>query len=503
MKLNTATFFSTLLLITILSASYAQTPYQVKDIYNGINSGVSSNFYPVKYNGILLFEGRTANEGSELWRTDGTTAGTYMVKDINAGSDDSYPQGLFQFNGIVYFSAFTANEGTELWRTDGTPGGTWLVKDIAPGINNSISSFYSFWQHNGFFYFTAYSTYIDDNEIWKSDGTTAGTTQLKDINPGTGSSYAQDFYEFNNQLYFTATEPTTGSELWKTDGTTAGTALVKDICTGTNNAFGTFNVFWQHNGFFYFNAFGSYIDDYEIWKSDGTTAGTTKLKDINPGTGDSYADDFFTFNNQLYFSAITPTTGRELWKTDGTTGGTSLIKDINTGPNGGISSAKYFDYNGYFYFEGSSTLGDYELWKSDGTTANTNLVADIYAGTSGSYPSNFYALNNTYMLFTASDATTGRELWSFNMPGISSSTSEIESSTELKVYPNPAHQYVSILSSEKNMNVSVRDITSKLITQFSSTGNSYKLDVSNYKPGMYFFTIANDKSTTTRKIIVE
>jgi ELWxxDGT repeat protein len=75
--------------------------------------------------------------GTELWRTDGTAAGTALVADINPGANSSYPAGFYVLNNELYFTADNGIVGTELWKTDGSPVGTVLVKDINPGPNSS------------------------------------------------------------------------------------------------------------------------------------------------------------------------------------------------------------------------------------------------------------------------------------------------------------------------------------------------------------------------------
>ena len=137
-----------------------------------------------------------------------------------------------------------------------------------------------------------------------------GITLLKDINPGTNSSIPGGFINFNNTLYFSADDATNGTELWKSDGTAAGTVLLKDINPGTDSSYP--GDFFNFNNTLYFQADDS-TNGYELWKSDGTAAGTILLKDINPGTNGSYPHDFFNFNNTLYFSAYDGTNGSELW----------------------------------------------------------------------------------------------------------------------------------------------------------------------------------------------
>ncbi len=143
-------------------------------------------------------------------------------------------------------------------------------------------------------------------------------------------------------LYFNADDGVHGYELWVTDGTTGGTNMVKDIFQGTNNLYAgyTFGIFaGLHNGFvtlnnkMYFEAQDS-LHGFELWTSDGTTAGTTLVADIWPGRGESepgYFGGFYNINGTLYFEADDSIHGFELWSSDGTTSGTTLVKDINPG----------------------------------------------------------------------------------------------------------------------------------------------------------------------------
>jgi ELWxxDGT repeat protein len=111
--------------------------------------------------------------------------------------------------------------------------------------------------------------------------------------------------------------------------------------------------------------------------------GFTLFKDINPGTNSSDPENFINFNNTLYFTADDATNGTELWKSDGTAAGTVLLKDINPGTNSS-DPRNFFNFNNTLYFTARDATNGYELWKSDGTAAGTVLVKDIYPGTNGS-----------------------------------------------------------------------------------------------------------------------
>ncbi len=145
----------------------------------------------------------TANDGThgdELWKSDGTAAGTMMVKDIGPGSSGSDPQDLTNVNGTLYFDANDGRDGSELWKSDGTAAGTVMVKDIDPGSDSSVPQ--DLTNVNGTLYFAANDGAHGD-ELWKSDGTAAGTVMVKDIDPGaTGSGPSFDLTNVNGTLYF-------------------------------------------------------------------------------------------------------------------------------------------------------------------------------------------------------------------------------------------------------------------------------------------------------------
>ena len=81
--------------------------------------------------GNLYFQANDGLLGTELWRSDGSGPGTFMVSDIYPASS-SLPSHLFAFGGLLYFQADDGMSGIELWRSDGTSAGTNLVKDINP-----------------------------------------------------------------------------------------------------------------------------------------------------------------------------------------------------------------------------------------------------------------------------------------------------------------------------------------------------------------------------------
>ncbi len=440
----------------------------VADI-NSEGRGSNPNQY-AQVGGFVYFAATDETHGIELWRTDGTSAGTFLVKDIRPGTGSSNPAGLVNVNGVLFFRAETPNEGRELWKSDGTNSGTVLVRDISNGLNSS-SNPYSLTNVNGTLLFSAGAGLDGTNrELWKSDGTSSGTTLVRDILPGALSSRPFNLVVIDSTLFFTADDGVRGRELWRSDGTFSGTTIVADIDTGTGFNYGP-RYLTNGNGVLYFNArdaatgyqlwrsdgtstgtksvqdntAGSPIasspkslvnvndtiffkatdnvNGLALWHSDGTSSGTSIVRDIKPGFAYAYLDyldNLTNVNGVLYFTADDGVHGIELWRSNGTSSGTMIVHDINTS-NSLDSVPRYLtNVNGVLFFSAENGATGVEIWRSDGTSAGTILVSDIRPGQSGSHPINLYSFGNT-LLYDASNGTVGRELW--RSDGTSSGTS--------------------------------------------------------------------------------
>ncbi len=198
--------------------------YTVKIINPGGGS-YPSDFY--KYKNELYFSANTTLQGYELWKTDGTAQGTVLVKDINplirVAEDtlcDSFPHSFKEFNGYLYFVADEGINGEELWKTDGTSNGTYLVKNI----NDSDSSSISFLTSNGTKLFFYANDGINGLELWSSSGTVETTQLIMNISLIDHYTYLQPVI-VGTYCYFT---PYNGSgfELWRTDGSLENTNII-------------------------------------------------------------------------------------------------------------------------------------------------------------------------------------------------------------------------------------------------------------------------------------
>jgi ELWxxDGT repeat protein len=408
----------------------------VKDIIAGTASSTPANY--IVYNNTMFFTASDGVNGVELWSSNGTAAGTTLFKDINPGAGSSFDPGTPDYtlaNGILYFVANDGSHGKELWRTNGTAAGTFLAADITPGAAGTTFTSITTLGTNLIFGVTTGDFFTGSSQLWKFDGTTA--TMLKDFGTSSALFPPASFYLFNNKLYFSAGDLfTTGSELWSTDGTAAGTTLVKDIYPGTNGGAANssspllFNAVTINNKF-YFQATDN-TNGSELWMSDGTTAGTQLFKDINTNSGGAASSnpiifkniDFsgggFTntlFNGKVFFSANNGVNGTELWVTDGTVAGTVMVKDIRPGSGSGIPSNSFsyvYTTSGLFFAATDSTTG-IEPWLSNGTAAGTNRIADINPDTANSRPQPLFFYNNQlYFSATNGDHPTRTDLFRTN-----------------------------------------------------------------------------------------
>ena len=376
----------------------------VRDIRPGSES--SGIKFLTNVNGTLFFGATDGANGYELWKSDGTAAGTVMVQNIHptAGSN---PASLRNVGGVLYFSADDGVNGYELWRSNGTAAGTTLVRNIRAGIASSQPE--SLTEMGGALYFTA-NDGTNGVELWRSDGTNAGTTLIRNIRAAAAGAFPTDLVNVGGVLYFAANNGTNGTELWRSNGTSIGTTLVRDLAAG---AFGSYPAELVNvGGTLYFRASNN-VNGFELWKSNGTLNGTVMVKDIEVGGGGSYPSSLTNVNGVLYFSAFELTAGVELWKSDGTALGTVEVAELQAGEFGSYP-AELANVGGTLYFSASDGVSGAELWRSNGTVAGTTLVKDIVASAGeGSYPQNLFSLNGT-LLFAANDGVSGSEVWVSN-----------------------------------------------------------------------------------------
>lgn len=333
----------------------------------------------------LFFIANHPSYGDELWVSDGTIAGTKMVKDIYPGTYGSGIKHLTAFGNKVVFQARGDDaSGYEPWISDGTATGTYMIKDLHPGKSRPAM----FTQlNNSQFVFAARDCDSDaagamgQYWLWISDGTETGTHLLKQISayvPGNfEKTYGLHFLTAANKLFFRATDlaETKGSELWTTDGSAGGTNLVQDINNIPGSVAGTTNSAnpsWMMNCndqqlFFTADESG---ESGVPWSVNPNTLETKRL--VAPGKYGTNASSPFLYGNKVFFSAyLNDDSGNELFCWDINSEDATFLKEINPGSADcgfsgmGIISDRMF-------FRGKPGGGSiFRLFYTDGSASST------------------------------------------------------------------------------------------------------------------------------------
>ena len=441
--------------------------------WNSLGSAYPEGF--VVFGDQVLFTALDGTHGRELWITDGTSDGTQLLSDIRTGNRslkgstlprDSEPLGLTVFESTAgpraVFAAAGNSGGQQLWLTDGTSAGTRLLKTIRSGGDAGLDSFVVVkGTTTDKVFFVAYDGGTSGRELWVTDGTTVGT-QVIDVLPGRGSSHPAHLTVYGQHVFFTATGPgTQGRELWVSDGTTSGTVQVTNIDTRTDS--GSRRLSQGPRDLFVFGdtllfAAEDNSKGYEPYALDlsplknGTVAqfaGSARpvlLGNLRADAGKGSFPKLFTrLGEKVLFTADDGVVGRELWETDGTKANTKRVADSNPGlagssPTGlqvvtattvkaapgsddtlvvvGAETAIVVVSDGLERARSlllrlrpmKSPKTGMELFIT-GNDGQVSLLKDIRLGRDGSYPGSLVPLVNGHVLFVADDGWRGRELW--------------------------------------------------------------------------------------------
>lgn len=511
---------------------------QLKDINKTTTSGsYAGNYYAAiaPTAGGTIFLASQKEYGDELYRSDGTAAGTNLVKDILPGENGSSPRIILNKNGYTYFTAMGPDENnivtTGIYRTDGTASGT--VRIVSANTFDKLTV-----ADNGLLYYIVYNPQNYTNELWRSNGLPVGTYML-------ASGINADVYPVaaGNTAYFVNGDGYTGYELWKSNGTVAGTKMIKDINPGVNSAY-PYSLF-AFNGSIFFGAFDGTATG--IWRSNGTASGTIKLQDVSPvnSYNNIEINNYFCIsNNTLFFVGSNALYGTELWKTTGTPASTKIVKDIFPGS---LSSNPYYlrDVNGSLYLQAMDKSYAYGIWGSNGTGNGTRLIKNtgfvnypavaagkyyfvlfdsLYvcdgteAGTKAVSDDGLTGLHGFYNLtgsgnklfFNAYTYQYGSELYVGDLTtGATTTTASDKSIKDIstfdaKIYPNPVKNAAQLMVSGdvKKLGVTVNDMNGKKVWKqtFNNT-SQINLPAERLVSGIYFVTISNGTETKVIKLI--
>jgi ELWxxDGT repeat protein len=343
-----------------------------------------------------------------------------LVKDIYSYTTGSYPRDLTDLNGTLFFTAVDNTNTRQLYKTDGSAGGTAQLT-----FGTRLSGLSNLFNVGGKLLFSVFDNQLGNNVFWNSDGTVAGTHPFLvsgdavSVHNTSGTNYAL----MGGKLYFEGYD--TGNskyDLWVTDGTSAGTHAVQPATTtgptGNNLvnfvAAGTTLFFQYYDG-----------TNYQLWKSNGTASGTVQVAELTSNQPSNYT----AVGNTLFFEMYDSTPALyALWTSDGTT--TAKVADIGSTKN---QFSSLIAFSGKLWFQVNDTTDapntGWALWSSDGTAGNTGAFK-FNGGTTAvqlNPVSQMIGLGSN-LYFQGFDATHSYSLWKTDGVSSHNSTATVQSS---------------------------------------------------------------------------
>ena len=454
----------------------------------------------------VFFEGTTDNNfiGFEPWVTDGTTAGTHLLSDILPGPQGSLDtvyngEGFTTFGNRVLFLANDGVHGREMWISDGTAAGTRMVRDVVPGARGP-------WDHS-YAYITTlgnrafFAAYDGDHgwELWVTDGTEAGTTLFADLVPGPESSSPALFVASGNQIFFSASyDYPVGPQLWVTDGTVGGTHAI-----GGTEKFGLgdfWSGFWPIGGKVYFSGVTA-LSGAEPWVTDGTDGGTRRIANLAADGPPSSTPNMLTptTSNLLFFYAtegiLSPTSNiaeASLWRSDGTAAGTFKLLEAGQHP------ATLTAAGPYVFFESQDNQS--HLMVSDGTANGTKPAADFLRRFGPSPFGPFYPCGDTLFATVFDLGTYDSSLWKTtaapDAPAVRLGAHNPSGLIEVAGHylfraEGPGGYYNSALWTTDG----TPEGTYAIVPNFGDTGSTRPLNLVNAGGTVFFFNTLRDENT--------
>lgn len=289
----------------------------VKEYPGNSNIYCSTLFH---YNNEVFYNGSTFSNGSELWKVKSFGSPEAVVELPSTSSPSSLnPSGFINHSdGAFYFLSWRNNGSCSIWRSTGETGNTNKIID-----SPYVRELYSVGSFVYFFYRDTAPFFSGLKQLWVTDGTTAGTIEIKDF--GAGFPVTTEYASVNNNFYFFAPEADSTYELWQSNGTSVGTVPVSNI--DINGGFPTFLGTVGDELFFTADKAGM---GPVLYKYNESLNMISLVMDINGLSNTSgYMGKGVAFLNKLYFTADDGVNGIELWRTDGTAAGTEMVEDIN------------------------------------------------------------------------------------------------------------------------------------------------------------------------------
>ncbi|MGB5983295.1 MAG: T9SS type A sorting domain-containing protein [Nonlabens sp.] len=498
--------------VLVAGSLFAQAPSLVTDLHPGTNtnsSGVtggndSSPTNLFVFNGEIYFsadDGSGTNTagtdvGRELYKTDGTAAGTVFIKDIRPGSSGSSPFNLFVYDSNLYFTAFDGN--SELWTTDGTTAGTTKV-DLLPSVNGDVPNRAVVYIADAFLTVNANG---NNNQLFQwsgfdSSGNIDGEFAEDAANPASIVD-VREIVEFDNGLflYMSYSPDDTrdiGLELYKYDVATNTYTLIEDINPGVNGSGNPLNSgisnFTPFLTSLYFEALGN------LYVSDSNTANEVPAANA---LGLGGVNNLTKMGDLLLFEADNGTTGDQLYRLDTNTGIVTQLSFI-AGANTNHDPSDYVMFNGFIYYAAEDDVDDEKhLWRTDGNTITQldDTVINV---------DDIVELNGI-LYFEGEDPTTnngsgsGKELFSFNPA--TASIDQLTGMGSIKLAQNPVKNNLNLVGDITHVKrFNIYDLSGRVVQSGGVNGSSTIQH--SLSSGAYILELSGSDHSKSIKFIVE
>ena len=369
---------------------------------------------------LAFYDSSAAATGAELYATDGTAAGTFLVQDIYPGPGNGDPNGITALaaGGIIFAAADGPAAGKQLFVSDGTANGTVELSGgfilvarpqlgISQAINSSLADFTPFGPGALF----AGATSQAGVQLWYTDGTFAGTAPVQSFGPNAAVVLNGITSLGSGRAVFDLGNGATQPGLWGTDGTAGGTVLLSSQAAAATAIGNGLALTVLDSGFGNFSTRAG-----TLGVTDGTQAGTRTLQTFTASYAYPPVSSVTPIGNGRALFSVTSGNG-SVWESDGTAAGTfALLQDPNareTDFNGFDASAFTPLGNGRTVFAASDGTARTAVYATDGTVAGTVLLADTAPAMRNSAISRFVPFGANKALFAVQDGMTGAAtIWS-------------------------------------------------------------------------------------------
>lgn len=334
----------------------------------------------------LFFVAPDEGRGDELWVSDGTAAGTRLLTHFAAprpfpdpDHSSAIPVFFQDIDGILHFLADDVTGGLDLWRSDGTEAGTRRVtafgnaRPFAAGFDErqivKLGSRLLFIATDG----------LTGFRLWTNGGTPETTAQVTGCPGGpcpTVESHVDSFFrtvvsglvKLGGKAVFLGARPGQPAAVWSTDGTGSGTRVVRDLCLGhcSSDPRGLTPLLGQ--AFFTARNPDPIDPADELWRTDGTAQGTLRLASLGER---SFSEQFGPrfepagLQDRILFAAAEFDGGIQLWASDGSPEGSVPLTRLGHGALG--SDPRDFASDGSSAWFAAHDGTDLALFRSEGT----------------------------------------------------------------------------------------------------------------------------------------